>query len=146
MSSGGIIMKDIKELAHQYQQQGNNCAETVVKVCNEYLDLQLPEEVFRMVSVMGGGVAGSGCICGALNGACLVLGALVGRADPQEKTKPEMNAPVKAFYQQWMSHFHASCCRVLKSPANGGPVSCAELMTVTAEMVIRYIEEKELKK
>lgn len=139
-------MKDIKELAHQYQQQGNNCAETVVKVCDEYLNLQLPAEVFRMVSVMGGGVAGSGCICGALNGACLVLGALVGRVEPQEKTKPEMNQPVHVFYQQWMSHFHASCCRVLKSPANGGPVSCAELMTVTAEMVIRYIEEKELKK
>ena len=139
-------MEDIKKLAQQYQQQGNNCAETVVKVCNDYLDLQLSPDVFRMVSVMGGGVAGSGCICGALNGACLVLGALVGRADPQEKTKPEMNTPVKAFYQQWMNQFKASCCRVLKSPANGGPVSCAELMVVTAEMVIRYIEENKLKK
>lgn len=137
-------MEDIKKLAQQYQQQGNNCAETVVKVCNDYLGLQLPEEIFRMVSVMGGGVASSGCICGALNGACLVLGALVGRANPQEKTKPEMNAPVKAFYQQWMNQFTSSCCRVLKSPANGGPVSCAELMVVTAEMVIRYIEENKV--
>ena len=139
-------METIKELAQQYQQQGNNCAETVVKVCDDYLDLQLPEEVFRMVSVMGGGVAGSGCICGALNGACLVLGALVGRVNPQEKTKPAMNQPVHVFYQEWMKHFKASCCRVLKSPANGGPVQCSELMAVTAEMVIHYIEEKGLKK
>ena len=63
----------VKELAAQYQQAGNNCAETVVKVCNDCLDLKLPPETLRIVSVLGGGVAGSGCLCGALNGACLVL-------------------------------------------------------------------------
>lgn len=61
-------MEKVKELAAQYQQAGNNCAETVVKVCNDCLDLKLPPETLRMVSVLGGGVAGSGCICGALNG------------------------------------------------------------------------------
>lgn len=137
-------MEEIKTLAMKYQQAGNNCAETVVKVCNDYLDLQLSDDTIRMVSVMGGGVGGSGCICGALNGACLVLGVLVGRLTPEEKTRPEMNGPVKEFYQLWMQHFKVACCRVLKSPANGGPVSCPELMTVTAAMVIAYIKEKGL--
>ena len=62
-------MEKVKELAAQYQQAGNNCAETVVKVCNDCLDLKLPPETLRMVSVLGGGVAGSGCLCGALNDA-----------------------------------------------------------------------------
>lgn len=54
------MMEKVKELAAQYQQAGNNCAETVVKVCNDCLDLKLPPETLRMVSVLGGGVAGSG--------------------------------------------------------------------------------------
>ena len=44
-------MEKVKELAAQYQQAGNNCAETVVKVCNDCLDLKLPPETLRMVSV-----------------------------------------------------------------------------------------------
>lgn len=139
-------METIQELSLKYQQAGNNCAETVLKVCNEYFDLHIPEEAIRMVSVMGGGVAGSGCICGALNSACHVLGLLVGRTTPEEKTKPEMNSPVREFYQLWIDRFHASCCRVLKSPANGGPVPCPELMTVTSEMLVAFIEEKGLLK
>ena len=47
-------MEKVKELAAQYQQAGNNCAETVVKVCNDCLDLKLPPETLRMVSVLGG--------------------------------------------------------------------------------------------
>ena len=98
-------MEKVKELAAQYQQDGNNCAETVVKVCNDCLDLKLPPETLRMVSVLGGGVAGSGCICGALNGACLVLGCLAGRTTPEEKTKAEINQPVREFQKIWIDRF-----------------------------------------
>ena len=90
------MMEDIRTLAVAYHQAGNNCAETVVKVCNDSLALHLPDETLRMVSVLGGGVAGSGCLCGALNGACLVLGSLVGRTR-RGKTKAEMNQPVREF-------------------------------------------------
>lgn len=138
------MMEKVRELAAQYQQAGNNCAETVVKVCNDCLDLKLPSETLRMVSVLGGGVAGSGCLCGALNGACLVLGCLVGRTTPEEKTKAEVNQPVREFQKIWLDRFHATCCRVLKSPANGGPVSCGDLMADTSAMLIDFIREKKM--
>lgn len=137
-------MEDVKTLAVQYHQAGNNCAETVVKVCNDCLKLDLPDETLRMVSVLGGGVAGSGCLCGALNGACLVLGSLVGRTKPDEKTKAEVNQPVREFQQIWIDRFKATCCRVLKSPANGGPVACEELMADTSLMLVDFIREKKL--
>ncbi|WP_293989414.1 C-GCAxxG-C-C family protein [Megasphaera sp.] len=137
-------MEDVKALAAQYQQAGNNCAETVVKVCNDCLQLDLPQETLRMVSVLGGGVAGSGCLCGALNGACLVLGSLVGRTSPEEKTKAEVNQPVREFQKIWLDRFKATCCRVLKSPANGGPVSCGDLMADTSAMLIDFIQKKGL--
>ena len=117
-------MEKVKELAAQYQQAGNNCAETVVKVCNDCLDLKLPPETLRMVSVLGGGVAGSGCICGALNA--------------------EINQPVREFQKIWLDRFKATCCRVLKSPDNGGPVSCGDLMADTSVMLLDFIREKKL--
>ena len=45
-------MEKVKELAAQYQQAGNNCAETVVKVCNDCLDLKLPPETAFSVAVI----------------------------------------------------------------------------------------------
>ena len=35
------MMEDIRTLAVAYHQAGNNCAETVVKVCNDSLALHL---------------------------------------------------------------------------------------------------------
>lgn len=139
-------MENLRALATKYHDEGYNCAESVVKVSNECMQLHLPDEALRMVSILGGGVGGSGCICGALSGACLVLGALVGRVDKDEKSKPEMNAPIKEFHTLWVNHFHSSCCRVLKSPANGGPVSCGDLIAETAEILDAYVKEKGLRK
>ena len=67
------------KLAEQYHLQGNNCIESVLKTCNDTMNLQLPDVAIRMASGMGGGIGRSGCVCGALSGACLVIGALVGR-------------------------------------------------------------------
>ena len=83
------MMEKVRELAAQYQQAGNNCAETVVKVCNDCLDLKLPPETLRMVSVLGGGVAGSGCLCGALNGACLVLAVSSAARRRRKRRRPK---------------------------------------------------------
>ncbi|MCH4167285.1 MAG: C-GCAxxG-C-C family protein [Megasphaera sp.] len=134
-------MEDVKEIAANYFKLGNNCVETVLKTSNDVLELQLPEETFRMASILGGGIGGSGCACGALTGASLVLGALTGRSNPQEKTKQEMNAPVHEFYNIWIKHFGVACCRVLKSPAHG-VVPCSEIMAVTVEMLVRFVKER----
>ena len=78
------------KLAEQYHLQGNNCIESVIKTCNDTMNLQLPDVAIRMASGMGGGIGRSGCVCGALSGACLVIGALVGRRTPDEKPLPEV--------------------------------------------------------
>ena len=91
-------MKKEYELAEQYHTQGNNCVESVIKACNDSMNLRLPDESIRMASVMGGGIGRSGCVCGALSGACLVIGSLVGRLDPAEKPLPEMYQYTHAGY------------------------------------------------
>ncbi len=137
-------MDRIHALSAAYQQQGSNCAETVVKAADEYFSLHMPEEVYRMVSVLGGGVGGTGCLCGALNGACLVLGYLSGRTSPGEKTKDELNGPVREFAALWMKCFRASCCRVLTRPENGGREACPVRMTGTLELLAAFVEGNHL--
>lgn len=80
-------MKEIYDLAEQYHNEGNNCVESVVKACNDGLELGLPEVAIRMVSGMGGGIGRSGCVCGALSGSCLVISSIVGRLDPSESIR-----------------------------------------------------------
>ena len=55
-------MKKIYDLAEQYHNDGNNCVESVVKACNDGLELGLPDVAIRMVSGMGGGIGRSGCV------------------------------------------------------------------------------------
>ena len=45
-------MKEIYDLAEQYHNDGNNCVESVVKACNDGLELGLPDVAIRMVSGM----------------------------------------------------------------------------------------------
>lgn len=42
-------MKEIYDLAEQYHNDGNNCVESVVKACNDGLELGLPDVAIRGV-------------------------------------------------------------------------------------------------
>ena len=78
-------MESVYKLAEQYHLEGNNCVESVVKACNDSMNLNLPDVAIRMACGLGGGIGRSGCVCGALSGSCLIISALVGRLDPSEK-------------------------------------------------------------
>lgn len=138
-------MEHVKNLAIEYHKKGNNCAETVFKACNEGLNLGLPKSAVRMAAVMGGGIGRSGCACGALTSACLILGALSGREEPQDKPVVDMYSSVHEFYERWIQRFGVACCRILKNPPEGKSVSCAALMVETADMVSDFVREKGLK-
>ena len=137
-------MEDIKKLAIQLHNEGNSCAESMVKACNTCLKLNLSDDAIRMTSGLGGGLGGSGCICGALNGACLVLGVLAGRRGVSEKPKPEIYKVVGEFQQAFLTRFGSTCCHVLKGP--NPPVDCGNLTGDTAVMLQAFIKEKGLKR
>ena len=137
------MMEKVRELAAQYQQAGNNCAETVVKVCNDCLDLKLPPETLRMVSVLGGGVAGSGCLCGALNGACLVL-AVSSAARRRRKRRSRSQSACAGIPENLARPLP---CDVLPRPQESGQRRSRivrRLMADTSAMLIDFIREKKL--
>lgn len=71
--------------AGEHFRHGLNCSECVLK---GFLDLGLsdyPPETVGLVSGMGGGIGGTGHLCGAVNAGLLVISSMHGRRDPYEK-------------------------------------------------------------
>lgn len=137
------------KLAEQYHLQGNNCIESVLKTCNDTMNLQLPDVAIRMASGMGGGIGRSGCVCGALSGACLVIGALVGRLTPDEKPLPEVYKYTSEFHDRFKEHFGATCCQALNTLSFGTPEyrkHCIKITATAADMVSDFVAEKGLLK
>lgn len=142
-------MKREYELAEAYHNEGNNCVESVIKACNESMNLHLPDAAIRMASGMGGGIGRSGCVCGALSGACMVIGALAGRVDPAEKPLPEVYQYTSEFHDRFKAHFGTTCCRALNRLSFGTPEyrkQCIKITATAADMVSDFIAEKGLLK
>ena len=142
-------MEKEKQLAEKYHMAGNNCVESVIKACNDSMDLKLSDDAIRMASGMGGGIGRSGCVCGALTGACLVIGALAGRLDPSEKPLPEVYQYTHEFHDRFKDHFGVTCCRALNKLSFGTPEyrkQCIKITATAADMVSDFVEEKGLRK
>jgi C_GCAxxG_C_C family probable redox protein len=72
------------EQAAEYIRGGWNCAQSVVKAYAEASGLSVEEDALLMASALGGGVGRTGNICGAVNGAALILGRRFGYGDPAD--------------------------------------------------------------
>ena len=140
-------MQEIYNLAEKYHMDGNNCVESVVKACNEGLQLNLPPQAIRMISGMGGGIGRSGCVCGALSGSAMVISSIVGRLDPSEKHQTEVYKYTHEFYERFMQHFGSACCAQLNKLSFGTPeyrTKCIKITAEAADMVSDYLAEKGL--
>ena len=142
-------MEKEMKLAEQYHMDGNNCVESVIKACNEGMNLNISADAIRMASGLGGGIGRSGCVCGALSGACLVIGLMAGRNDPSAKPLPEIYQYTHEFHDRFKEHFGATCCRALNKLSFGTPEyrkQCIKITATAADMVSDFIEEKGLRK
>ena len=89
-------MRDIlffKKLAIELFQKTDSCSESVIKaaydcgIIDKNTDIEL---INRIASPFSGGSGINGCICGALAGAQMIIGCLIGRTDisvPNDKLK-----------------------------------------------------------
>ncbi len=142
-------MKQAYQLAEQYHLKGNNCVESIVKTFNDCLDLHLPDIAIRMACGLGGGIGRSGCACGALTGSALIISALVGRLDPEEKPLPDVYQYTSEFHDRFKKHFGATCCRALNTLSFGTPEyrkHCIKITATTADMLSDFLVEKGLMK
>lgn len=95
--------------AGEYFNNGYSCSESMIKwAIDEGL---VSEDILPLATPFSGGM-GVGCLCGAVAGAQMIIGAQFGR---ENKTGNENIARKKAqeLMQRFMEKHKATCCRVL---------------------------------
>lgn len=99
----------MKEKASNYYQQGYSCSESVVQAA---VDAGLCDKSLLAVATSFSGGMSSGCLCGAIAGAQLVLGCNFGKGNL--KGNPELaRVKAKEFVDEFKKNHKATCCKVL---------------------------------
>ena len=107
----------------EYYAQGYNCAEAIIKTFNEEFNKDIP---VSLGSPMGRG-AFSGSLCGAINGALMIIGYLYGRNDSTEAN--EAGAYARQLMTAVKEKYSTELCRELKA----NKVSCVEIIDFSYE-------------
>ncbi len=100
--------------AYRLFDQGFDCAQAVFAHFADDLDME-EEDALKLASAFGGGIGGSGNVCGCVTGALMALGMKYGFCEEGDSVgKSTMNAKARDF----MARFRERC----------GAVTCHELL------------------
>ena len=100
------MKKNFATLAPNYfLNEGYSCSESFAKSA---VELGLADENIISIATSFSGGMGSGCLCGAVAGAQMIIGLLHG------KTKDnQARALAKEFYQKFTQMHKVTCCKIL---------------------------------
>ncbi len=138
------ILKNIADSAGDYHNRGYNCAESIFLAFREIAAPDLSEDMVRLATPFGGGMGRSGCVCGALSGAVLILGAARGRVSTETPRKESYELSSE-FHNRFKAEFGATCCRILVKDKFGSKEQgekCFKIITGSAELLMKFISEK----
>jgi len=110
--------EEMREKAIDLFKQRLHCSQVLAMVGLEKLGVEDPS-VIKALGAFGGGIGGTGNICGALVGAASVIGCLYSRSSLEEKENPRMWSATKAV----MKNFET-----LAAPHGG--INCAQIARV----------------
>ena len=126
--------------AVEYFMQGYSCSESVIKAA---IDKGLVHEsVLPLATAFSGGI-GSGCLCGAVAGMEIIIGAMYGR-DDKERDGKKARALAKQSVEMFKAKNKATCCRVLTtglimaSPER--KQHCSKMVSDCAEIIEELLE------
>jgi len=97
--------KKFSDLAPKYFMEGYSCSESMARAA---VDLGLADESFISIATSFSGGMSSGCLCGAVAGAQMILGLLHGKYKDNSA-----RAFAKEFYQRFTKTHKVTCCKVL---------------------------------
>lgn len=132
--------------AGEYFKQGFNCSESLFRAYLDILPNDFSPEVARIASTFGGGLGRSGCSCGALTGAELVLGMLVGR-DTNADDLDRIYELSGELHNRFKDKFGSTCCRVLNKEdyqSQDHLRRCLKITGGAAMILMQFLQEHDL--
>lgn len=101
----------MKEKAVDYYKSGYSCSESVVLAA---IDAGLCDANLLPVATSFSGGMSAGCLCGAVAGAQMVIGANFGKQNKNQKDDTA-RSKAKEFIDEFKKNRRATCCKVLSS-------------------------------
>lgn len=120
-----------------------NCAESTLRGICHAQGIELTDQAKMMATPFGGGVGRSEDICGALTGAVLGIGAVMGRRSAEEDRLRSYDAAGK-LYKRFQERFESTCCKVLNKSDFKSPdhrVRCGEFVSEATRLALEVIRE-----
>lgn len=120
-----------------YRKKDYCCSEAVIVALNSAFEGGLDEsQAAALGSGFCHGMGGAGCLCGALAGAEIMLGLLLGpRREGGMEKKTFQSKVAMPMHDVFKELYGATCCRVLKKRGKErGGVPCPELTRGGAEL------------
>ena len=84
-----MTSKEMGTKAKELMKKKFHCSQAVLSAGQEKLGISSPE-VVKAVGLYGGGISGTGEVCGALLGGIALISSLYSRADLEDKESPRM--------------------------------------------------------
>lgn len=100
----------MKDLALKYFMEGYSCSESIVQAAADkgYISY----DALAIATSFSGGM-GVRCLCGAVAGAQMVIGAMFGRNNTRDGK--QARALAKQFYDKFTEKYKVACCKVLSA-------------------------------
>lgn len=132
----------MKEKAVNYYKEGYSCSESVILAA---VDEGLCDKTLLSVSTAFSGGMSSGCLCGAVAGAQMVLGANFGKQN-LKNNEETARAKAKEFIDEFKKKRNATCCRVLSAGfdfhSTERKQNCTCIVEESADLLENLISEK----
>lgn len=146
-SNADALVARIRERARNlYETRQLLCTEAVVSALNHGLKGGLTDaQAIALAAPFSMALGESGCLCGALSGAVLASGLLLGGDRPYRHRK-SMRDTSRRLHDAFKAANGATCCRVLSKKVRHDKTAhfrqCADLTAQAAEMAARMVLEK----
>ena len=132
-----------QEIAHRYfLEEGYSCSESIARAA---VELGLGDESIISIATSFSGGMGSGCLCGAVAGAQMVLGLLHG------KNKDNIaRVLAKEFYKKFVEIHKVTCCKILTKDfkdfhSKERKEHCANMVFECSKMLDEILKETKVK-
>jgi len=128
-----------------YETRQMLCTEAVLTALNQGLEGGLTDaQTTAMAAPFCAALGESGCLCGALSGAVMASGLLLGQEHAYRRRK-HMRASARRLHDAFKITHGATCCRALTRKVKDDPKAhfrhCALLTAQAAEMAARLVLE-----
>jgi len=102
-----------KNLSELYFKDGYYCSEAVLKAFEDVTGVSFSEDFKRSMTILGEGIGGAGCICGAVSAATLIGGYFSGRSELAADRQYAQKIG-KTIIERFKEKYQTTCCKTLK--------------------------------